>query len=219
MHLVSLVDQTVSIPAISLELRFAAGETIWTESSHKYTIESLRQLCTSAGFVPRPLGDSWRVSIRGDALQRVIALRGVTKRFGDGSTALHAVDLEIATCRTTVLIGPSGCGKSTVLRLIVGLLEPTTGAVELEGQPLTRTIVQQARRRIGYVIQDGGLFPHLTAEQNITLMARHLRQEASATATHVQELCELTRFSSEHLARYPVELSGASGSASLSCAR
>jgi osmoprotectant transport system ATP-binding protein len=93
----------------------------------------------------------------------VIRFRAVTKRFGDGPPALSDINLEIAGRKTTVLIGPSGCGKSTLLRLIIGLLEPTSGEVEVAGRTVTRADVLQLRRRVGYVIQDGGLFPHLTA--------------------------------------------------------
>jgi osmoprotectant transport system ATP-binding protein len=132
----------------------------------------------------------------------------VTQRFDDGSTALQALDLEIAPRSTTVLIGPSGCGKSTVLRLITGLLQPTSGTITFDGELLTPESLPRVRRRIGYVIQEGGLFPHLTAEQNITLMARHLKQERNTTEARVKELCALTRFGGEHLGRYPVELSG-----------
>ena len=81
--------------------------------------------------------------------------------------ALHSTNLQIAAGQTTVLIGPSGCGKSTILRLIIGLLTPTSGAVEFEGVPVSQNNILALRRRMGYVIQDGGLFPHLTASQNV----------------------------------------------------
>ena len=129
-------------------------------------------------------------------------------RFGD-VVALHSTNLQIAAGQTTVLIGPSGCGKSTILRLIIGLLTPTSGAVEFEGESVSQTNILTLRRRMGYVIQDGGLFPHLTAAQNVTLMARHLQtfQEDEIQAK-LDELCELTRFPKDGLARYAVELSG-----------
>ncbi len=110
--------------------------------------------------------------------------------------------------QTTVLIGPSGCGKSTLLRLIIGLLEPTSGEVEVAGRTVTRADVLELRRRVGYVIQDGGLFPHLTARENITLMARHFRSPTAEIDARLAELCELTRFAKQNLDRYPVELSG-----------
>ncbi len=137
-----------------------------------------------------------------------IALKDVEMRFGD-VVALHSTNLQIATGQTTVLIGPSGCGKSTVLRLIIGLLTPTSGAVEFEGEPISQNNILTLRRRMGYVIQDGGLFPHLTAAQNVTLIAKHLQtfQEDEIQAK-LDELCEMTRFPKEGLARYAVELSG-----------
>lgn len=138
----------------------------------------------------------------------MIRFRAVTKRFGDGPPALSDINLEIAGRKTTVLIGPSGCGKSTLLRLIIGLLEPTSGEVEVAGRTVTRADLLELRRRVGYVIQDGGLFPHLTARENITLMARHFRSATAEIDRRLTELCELTRFASQNLDRYPVELSG-----------
>ena len=137
-----------------------------------------------------------------------IVLREVGMRFGD-VIALHSTNLQITAGQTTVLIGPSGCGKSTILRLIIGLLTPTSGSVEFEGEPVLQSNILALRRRMGYVIQEGGLFPHLTAAQNVTLMARHLQtfQEDEIQAK-LDELCELTRFPKEGLARYAVELSG-----------
>jgi osmoprotectant transport system ATP-binding protein len=138
----------------------------------------------------------------------VIKFRGVTKQFGEGSPALRDINLEIPARQTTTLIGPSGCGKSTLLRLIIGLLEPTSGSVEVAGQAVSRANILELRRRVGYVIQDGGLFPHLTARENITLMAQHLRSSTDQIDPRLTELCELTRFASQNLDRYPVELSG-----------
>ena len=138
----------------------------------------------------------------------MIKFRAVTKQFGEGPPALVDIDLEIPARQTTALIGPSGCGKSTLLRLIIGLLEPTSGAVEVAGRTVSRAGILELRRRVGYVIQDGGLFPHFTARENITLMAQHLRSPAAQIATRLKELCELTRFVSQNLDRYPVELSG-----------
>ena len=138
----------------------------------------------------------------------MIRFRAVAKRFGDGPPALVDINLEIAGGQTTVLIGPSGCGKSTLLRLIIGLLEPTGGEVEVAGRAVARADVLELRRRVGYVIQDGGLFPHLTARENITLMARHFRAATAEIDARLAELCELTRFVKQNLDRYPVELSG-----------
>jgi osmoprotectant transport system ATP-binding protein len=137
----------------------------------------------------------------------MFALRQVSKSFGS-VTALRAVDLDIAPGKTTALIGPSGCGKSTLIRLLNGLISPDTGEVAFAGEVLGPANVLQVRRRTGYVIQDGGLFPHLTAGANVTLMARHLGWLRARSDARVAALCELTRFPPDGLARYPSELSG-----------
>jgi osmoprotectant transport system ATP-binding protein len=134
-------------------------------------------------------------------------LRNVSKTFGR-QEALLPTDLTVPPGRTTVLIGPSGCGKSTLLRLLVGLTAPDAGAVLFEGTPVTPATALGLRRRLGYVIQDGGLFPHLTARGNVTLMARYLGWDRPRTEARLAELAALTRFPAEGLGRYPVQLSG-----------
>lgn len=137
----------------------------------------------------------------------VIELIGVSKSFGN-TVVLPALDLAVAPGRTTVLIGPSGCGKSTLLRLMIGLVRPDTGAVMIEGTELTAATVREVRRKLGYVIQDGGLFPHLNARDNVVLMARYLKKPASWIKTRLDDLVELTRFPAEGLDRFPAQLSG-----------
>jgi osmoprotectant transport system ATP-binding protein len=137
----------------------------------------------------------------------MIELKSVSKNFGT-FIALHETDLCFDAGETTALIGPSGCGKSTILRLIIGLLEPTTGTIKIEGQRVSASKVLALRRRIGYVIQEGGLFAHLTAAQNVLLMAKHLKRPLGEMHTRLSELCELTHFPENALTRYPVELSG-----------
>lgn len=139
--------------------------------------------------------------------QPLVELSGVSKRYRD-TAALHPTDVAFARGKTTVLIGPSGCGKSTLLRLIIGLLHPDSGEVRFDGSPITSDNVAELRHKIGYVIQDGGLFPHLTARQNIALMATHLKRPANETRDRIAELCTLTRFPEAALDRYPLELSG-----------
>ena len=134
-------------------------------------------------------------------------LRGVTKSFG-GTAALHATDLRIAADRTTVLIGPSGCGKSTLLRLMTGLARPDGGDVLFQGYELTPRNVVRLRRQMGYVIQEGGLFDHLTARGNVVLMARFLRWSKEAINTRLAELADLVRLPLPLLDRFPLELSG-----------
>jgi osmoprotectant transport system ATP-binding protein len=137
----------------------------------------------------------------------MVELIGVSKRF-NSVVALSPTDLAFESGKTTVLIGPSGCGKSTILRLIIGLVQPTTGEIRFEGRPIARDNILELRRRMGYVIQEGGLFPHLTARENILLMAKHLHRPEEEMQSRLAELCELTRLSPETLSRYPVELSG-----------
>ena len=137
----------------------------------------------------------------------LVELIGVSKKFG-AAAALHSTDLTFDRGKTTVLIGPSGCGKSTLLRLIIGLLEPDSGTIQFDGAPITFANVAELRRRIGYVIQDGGLFPHLTARKNVLLMATHLKRPATEMEQRLAELCALTRFPQGALDRYPIELSG-----------
>jgi len=115
---------------------------------------------------------------------------------------------QVAANQVTALVGPSGCGKSTVLRLAAGLLAPSSGAVSVAGECLTAANVVALRRRLGYVLQEGGLFPHLTAADNVTLMARYLRWDAARIDKRLQELLELVQLPREYLARYPGQLSG-----------
>ncbi|HEY3268477.1 MAG TPA: ATP-binding cassette domain-containing protein [Armatimonadota bacterium] len=136
-----------------------------------------------------------------------IALNNVSKTF-DGKTALAPTSLEVPPNRTLVLIGPSGCGKSTLLRLVMGLIGPDAGAVTFDGVPMTPKTSMELRRRLGYVIQDGGLFPHLTAEGNVTLVARLLRWDDLRIRARLSELCALTRLDPQLLDRYPIQLSG-----------
>ena len=145
--------------------------------------------------------------VRAPDTDAIFQLSGAGKRFG-AETALYPTDLTFPAGRTTVLIGPSGCGKTTVLRLLLGLVVPEHGQVRFRGEPLDAGNVQARRRQMGYVVQDGGLFPHLDAGQNVTLMARHLGQRPEAIAARLAELADLVRLPAVALARYPLELSG-----------
>ena len=136
-----------------------------------------------------------------------VRLDGVTVRYGD-TAAVDDLNLDVPAGRTTVLLGPSGCGKSTVLRLVIGLIEPTEGRVEAAGRPVVPETLLELRRRTGYVIQEGGLFPHLTAARNVLLMPRHLGWPPQRRKERLEELCALARLDREMLDRYPAELSG-----------
>lgn len=137
----------------------------------------------------------------------MIGLKQVTKSFDD-HRALSELTLEIEQARTTVLIGQSGCGKSTALRVMIGLIEPDQGEVVIQGQKVTLSNVLSVRRRVGYVIQGGGLFPHLTARENVTLMARHLRWPDDLIRARLFTLSELVQLRPDRFDLYPVELSG-----------
>lgn len=140
-------------------------------------------------------------------MNSLVQLSRISKTFGD-APAVHEVDLSIERGKSTVLIGPSGCGKSTLLRLIIGLIEPDTGELRFNGEKLRSDNIDVVRRNIGYVIQEGGLFPHLTARGNVLLMARHLGRDENEMQRRLAELCALTRFPENLLDRYPLELSG-----------
>ena len=138
----------------------------------------------------------------------MLQLTNVSKRFGQ-TQVLEPTDLVVEPGRTTVLIGPSGCGKSTLLRMMIGLIATDTGFVRFGDAEVTPANGLTIRRRMGYVLQDGGLFPHLSAGDNVSLMARYLRTDTpQAIESRVRELAELTRFPVEALKRYPSQISG-----------
>ena len=137
----------------------------------------------------------------------MLALDRITKRYG-GLAALDAVSIQIPTGSTVALIGPSGCGKSTALRVIIGLVAADSGRVLVHGEPAAGGDLIALRRRFGYVIQEGGLFPHLTAAENVSLMARHTGMDRARIAERLGELTTLTRLDPTLLERYPNELSG-----------
>jgi osmoprotectant transport system ATP-binding protein len=137
----------------------------------------------------------------------ILRLEAVSKRF-DGGAALEGIDLEVPAARTTVLLGPSGSGKTTALRLMLGLVRPDAGRVLWREVALGGEELRRARAQMGYVVQDGGLFPHLTALENVSLVARTLRWPAARIRARVAELADLVRLTDKTLARYPSEISG-----------
>ncbi len=140
-------------------------------------------------------------------MNALVHFRAVSKVFGNHA-AVSDINLEVPRGHSTALIGPSGCGKSTILRLIVGLLRPDTGEIEFDAEPIAPGTIMKIRRRLGYVIQDGGLFPHLTARRNLTLQSTLFGKNGDEIEKRITELCALTKFPSKGLERYPLELSG-----------
>ncbi len=137
----------------------------------------------------------------------MVVLDNVSKAYAS-HTAVAPVSLAFDSGRVTVLIGPSGCGKSTLLRMIVGLVAPDTGRVVIGGEALGAGNALRLRHAIGYVIQEGGLFPHLTAEENVVLLAVFLKRDPKWIAARTAELSELARLPNAMLKRYPRDLSG-----------
>ncbi len=137
----------------------------------------------------------------------IVGLRSVSKRYDGGVEALRETTLTLGR-GVSVLLGPTGCGKSTLLRILTGLTRPSAGEVRLWGQALAEGTIGPLRRRIGYVIQEGGLFPHLTAAANVTLAARYFGWETGRIERRLDELIALTHFPRDGMARFPAQLSG-----------
>jgi osmoprotectant transport system ATP-binding protein len=137
----------------------------------------------------------------------VIDLDGVEKSYG-GRAVLGPLTLAVPSGMRLAVVGPSGCGKSTLLRVVLGLVRPDRGQVSVNGEVVSDATKRALRQRIGYVVQEGGLFPHLTAEQNVTLVARTLGWDAARLNQRVATLAEMMGLEREALSRWPAELSG-----------
>lgn len=137
----------------------------------------------------------------------MISFKKVSKKFNQYQ-GVETTSLTIEDGKTTVLIGPSGCGKSTLLRLIVGLITPTTGEIFFDHEEVNKKTAAHLRRKIGYVIQDGGLFPHLTARNNLSLVAKYHKISMKDIKERILSLCELVKLPPKILDSYPLELSG-----------
>ena len=137
----------------------------------------------------------------------MIRLSKITKRYG-GRTVVKAVDLDLEQGKTYTLIGPSGCGKSTLLRMLIGLIPPDGGQIYYDGRPFEEIDIQATRAEFGYVIQSGGLFPHLTARQNAALPAVYRKWPKQKIESRLAELSDLSQLPVDALDRYPVQLSG-----------
>ena len=138
-----------------------------------------------------------------------ITLEGVGKRYDDGTVAVRSLSLEVPAGELVALIGPSGCGKSTILRMINRLIEPTSGKILLDGDDILSADAVELRRKIGYVIQHVGLFPHQTIAANVATVPRLLGWPKERTRQRVNELLELVGLDpARYGKRYPSELSG-----------
>ncbi len=144
---------------------------------------------------------------RGFAVKTMIEIKDVSKTYGRLKVLDH-VSLSVEQGRTLSMIGPSGCGKSTLLRIVMGLLSQDEGSVSINGEAITAQNRLSLRRRMGYVIQSGGLFPHLTAFENLTLLSQYIGWTAEQEEARIAVLCELTGIDRALLARRPGKLSG-----------
>jgi osmoprotectant transport system ATP-binding protein len=139
----------------------------------------------------------------------LVDFRGVSYAVNGGAPIIDHLSLSVSQGETLVLLGESGCGKTTTLRLANRLLMPTSGQVWVEGKPTTEWDAIRLRRRTGYVIQEAGLFPHFTVEQNIAVVPSLERWDGARIRERVRELLHLVGLNPEKFAeRYPRELSG-----------
>jgi osmoprotectant transport system ATP-binding protein len=138
-----------------------------------------------------------------------IQLDGVSKTYADGTVGVEALDLTFAAGELSVLVGPSGCGKTTTMKMINRIIEPSTGRILLAGEDVTRVDPDRLRRRIGYVIQSVGLFPHQSIRTNVGTVPRLLGWDKARVRSRVDELLETVGLDpATHGERYPAQLSG-----------
>jgi osmoprotectant transport system ATP-binding protein len=146
-----------------------------------------------------------------DAAGAVVAFEGVSKRYGgpDAPPAVTDLTLTIPAGEICVLVGPSGCGKTTSMKMVNRLIEPTSGRITIGGQDVMSLPAVELRRRIGYVIQQVGLFPHLTVAENVAVVPRLLRWPEARIRERTDELLDLIGLEpGDYRRRYPTALSG-----------
>ena len=146
-----------------------------------------------------------------DASGAVVAFEHVTKRYGGaaGPPAVNDLSLEVPAGEICVLVGPSGCGKTTSMKMVNRLIEPTSGRITIGGQDVMSLPAVELRRRIGYVIQQVGLFPHLTIGENVAVVPKLLLWPRDRVSARTDELLELVGLDpGQYRSRYPSELSG-----------
>jgi osmoprotectant transport system ATP-binding protein len=137
----------------------------------------------------------------------MISIRNIRKSFAD-KEVLKGINLDIPKGKTIALIGPSGCGKSTLLRIVMGLISQDSGDIEIQGKAVSKENILSLRQKMGYVIQRGGLFPHLSARDNCTLVTNYLGWKEAEIESRLNELCELVRIENSLLDQKPDQLSG-----------
>ncbi len=139
----------------------------------------------------------------------MIRLEHVGKTYADGTVAVQQLDLDVERGALVTLVGPSGCGKSTTLKMVNRLIEPTSGTITLDGEDVTGVDPVALRRRIGYVIQQVGLFPHQTVRTNVATVASLLGWDRKRTTDRVDELLSVVGLEpAQYGERYPAQLSG-----------
>ena len=139
----------------------------------------------------------------------MLRLEQVSKRYADGTVAVHELTLDVGRGEIACLVGPSGCGKTTTMKMINRLVEPSSGRILLDGDDVTQVNPQALRRRIGYVIQQVGLFPHQTVAANVATVPSLLGWDRARRAARTNELLDLVGLDPHvHARRYPHELSG-----------
>jgi osmoprotectant transport system ATP-binding protein len=142
----------------------------------------------------------------------IISFENVTKRFNGGPPLLDGVSFEVREREFLAIVGPSGSGKTTLLRLINRLSDPTSGTVRVNGEDVQAVDAVALRRRIGYVFQGVGLFPHMTVAENIAITPKLLGWDDARIAARIDDLIKLVRLdSAKHRERFPTELSGGEG--------
>ncbi|CAM3970639.1 osmoprotectant [Bacillus subtilis] len=138
----------------------------------------------------------------------MLTLENVSKTYKGGKKAVNNVNLKIAKGEFICFIGPSGCGKTTTMKMINRLIEPSAGKIFIDGENIMDQDPVELRRKIGYVIQQIGLFPHMTIQQNISLVPKLLKWPEQQRKERARELLKLVDMGPEYLDRYPHELSG-----------
>ena len=137
----------------------------------------------------------------------MIRFENVTKRYGL-ATAVDDFSCRYEKGQTHILLGSSGCGKTTLLRLVLGMIAPDTGWVIVDDRPMSDLTRVELVSKMGYVVQEGGLFPHLTAKENVAIAAEAQRWSNDRINTRIKELVRLVDFDDSLMRKFPAEMSG-----------